>query len=264
MLCACSVLAGVMVLPSCDKFMEGYNRGKKQRDDQAQALKDIEETKRAYAKAVEEGMTEEGLQLDAKAEAEYDRKMQAAADKMGGKLGKAMKVALDVQAEMEKKVAVIDTESEKFSSMLDWKSLHEKKDYAERKAYFQKYKEMNREFLQYMEDYDKKIETRLDGIGLTGKERVDFMRGVNKGLAKMLGPIRDVRSAEIAGSECSERLVDLLERNQGKWEIDPDSGNVLFEGDEQVKAFQAEISKLQEAGEKQVEAQKKIVEAMKQ
>lgn len=264
MVCACSVLAGVMVLPSCDKFMEGYNRSKKQREDQAQALKDMEETKRAYAKAMEEGMTEDGLQLDANAEAEYDRKIKAATEKMGGKLGKAMKAALEVQAEMEKKVAIIDAEGEKFEGVLDWESLHEKKDYAERKAYLKKYKEMNREFLQYMEDYDKKIDARLDEIKLTSKDRQDFMRGVNKGLAKIMGPIRDVRNAEIAGAECTERLVDLMERNQGKWSVDTESGEVLFEGDEQVKAFHDGISKLQEAGEKQIEAQKKIVEAMKQ
>ena len=100
----------------------------------------------------------------------------------------------------------------------------------------------------------------LSGSGIHG-ERNQFEQGFNAKFASTLTLILGIRQCEITACEIGIRLIDLLEKEQGKWRLDAATDTLEFDNDDALAAFNKAIAEFQVAGARQVELQQEFVDS---
>ncbi len=199
-------------------------------------------------------MTEEGLVIDQEA---LDRSQNAAAQaavKMGGKRGQALMILAELHAESNKISKEIEQRGNQFLQMLDWDTLESEGDYETRRKFMTEYAQYNRKVIEFFEREQRNLSKRFDEINFQGRERAEIERSFNLSLEQVFG----VRQSEITFVEIGIRLINLLEREQGKWSVSSATGPLEFENDEAVEAFNKAIDDLEAEGARQVELQQQF------
>ena len=246
-------LFAVLLTTSCDNKRQATEEG----------IRDFEQSKEALALKLEESLdSEDGGGLDTNVIQEHKDAVVAAADKMGGKLGQAIKAVSALDSDVMKIVEKLNEEALKFESMLNWQTLKEKNDYEDRRKYFVKYKALNQEIIDDYAVRPMKVKKALDIVKLTGKERRGFESGYFKTLKQQTMFINEIRNCDIGISDSATRVLNLLEKSGDAWDWDVAQGAPNFEKDEDLSAFNQEMDLFVELGNQQLEAQKKLVEFM--
>ena len=206
-------------------------------------------------------MTEEGLVIDQEALDRAQKATAEAADKVGGKRGQALKVMAEFQAESNKVSKETEQRGNQFLQMLDWGTLESEGDYETRRKFMTEYAQYNREVTEFFESAPGNIGKRLDEINFQGRERAGIERGFNSEFGPMLKLVRGIRQCEITCCEIGIRIINLLEREQGKWSVNAATGSLEFENDEAIEAFNKAIAEFQAAGARQVELQQQVLDS---
>ena len=238
---------------SCEKM--------KQRQAREEALNELNATKQEFAEQLE--MTDEGLNVDFDAIDEHKRKVEQAADKMGGKVGEAMKVVTSMQAEINRLSRECAEGAERFVETLDWQTLAADRDYEARRKQMREYADLNTRTLAAYERYPKDVAGKLDQIGFTGKERSDFEAGFQRMQRKTVSLVRTIRQCDIECATVGIGLMDRLEKLGDSWHWNADEERVEFTADEDLEWFQGEMDKFTQIADKQIEAQAKFTEVLK-
>jgi hypothetical protein len=206
-------------------------------------------------------MTEEGLVIDQGALDKTQKATAKAADQIGGTAGQALKVVAEFQAESNTISKEIARKGQQFLQMIDWESLATKGDYEARRQFMMKYAQYNRDVTEFFENAPDNISKRLDEINFQGQERNQLEQGFNAKFTSTLTLIRGIRQCEITACEIGIRLIDLLEKEQGKWRLDAATDTLEFDNDDTLAAFNKAIAEFQVAGARQVELQQEFVDS---
>ena len=237
---------------------------KNKSQDQADGIREIEQSKEALALKLEESLeSEDGMGLDMDVLQEHQDAVAAAADKMGGKLGQAVKAVSALDKDIMKIAEKLNAETLKFESMLNWGTLKEQQDYESRRQFFVQYKGLNQEIIDDYAARPANAKKALDAIGFAGVERKNFELGYFKSLAEQTMLINEIRNCDIEVSDSAIRVLNLLEKSGDAWEWDTEQGAPLFDKDEDIAAFNKEMDLFVKLGNQQMEAQQKMVESMK-
>ena len=247
------LILSVVSTVSCD-------RGK-QRQGREEALNDLQATKKEFADKIE--MTDEGLSVDFDAIDEHNRKVNQAADKMGGKLGEAMKVVTSMQAEINRLSRECAEGADRFAEAVDWQTLAAKRDFEARRQQLRGYIDINEKTLAAYEKYPAEVTAGLDRIGFTGRERKDFEAGFQRSQRRTVGLVRTIRGCDIECAKVGISVLDRLERIGDAWTWNADGEVVEFEADEDLEWFQGEMEKFTALADKQIEAQGKFAEVLR-
>ncbi len=248
------LLAVALVLPSACKNRSEEAKKKKEAYDELRAGEN--EVKKSLE------MTEEGLKVDHEALANNQKRVEAAAEKLGGKQGEALKILAKIQADSNKIAKDIDARSQEFIAALDWKSLESNADYDARRTVMRDYAKFNRETIEIFAGRPTELNQQLDDINFKGKEREDLEQGFNSSYGPMMITIRKIRECDIAACDISVRILNLLEKDKGKWSWNTADEVIDFENAATSAAFQKEIQAFQEVGELQIQLQTKLIQGL--
>lgn len=226
-----------------------------------EAINELDATRREFADKFE--MTDEGLNVDFDAIDQHNRKVNQAADKMGGKLGEALKVVTSMQAEVNRLSKECGEQTDLFVETLDWQTLAANRDYEARRKMLRGYIDINEQTVAAFEKYPKDVNAKLDEIGFTGRERSDFDAGFQRTQRRTVGLVRTIRQCDIDCAKVAIGVMDRLEQIGDAWKWNAEEEVVQFDDDSDVEWFQGEMEKFTTLADKQLEAQGKFAEILR-
>ncbi|WP_411846284.1 hypothetical protein AAFN60_01050 [Roseibacillus persicicus] len=248
-------LLPLFALASCEENNRQVDR---------EALQEMEEAQSEFASKLEASLSnEDGPGVTAEDLEAHRDSVNAAADKMGGKLGEAIRAVSALEDDSGEDLAKLDEFVEKFVEAIDWSTLEEADDYDERRALLEEYKEFNEQMIAEQKNRPAEVKKALDQINYEGDERRDFETGVRRKLAKIFTPFATIRQCDIEICDSSVRVLNMLEESKGTWEWDTENDQILFENDDDIELFNAEMALFDEFAMKQAEAQSALVEAIR-
>jgi len=209
-------------------------------------------------------MTEQGLKVDHDALAKHTESMRGAADKMGGKRGEAIRLAADMNDEVNKLGKRCEEMIPVFAATIDFRTLSAARDFEARRKVLAEYEGLNGEILERYESFGERLKTALDGIGFKGQDRRDFQGGVMSQYEKVLPLVREVRGADLECVNIARRVLDQLERVGTGWRWNEESAQVEFDEDAEIDIFNGEMAAFQKQAEIQTAAQTKLISLVRE
>lgn len=246
---AAFVLMGV----SCDQAA----RRQKQRE----AADELKQSRQTIHDSMK--MTDEGMQVDFNAVDQHRAHLESAGEKMGGKLGEALKISAELQGEINELGKKCADASEDFVKAVDWQTLSEKRDYEARRKVLNDYIALNRQALDQFGNYHRRVMVRLDEIGFTGSEREKFDKGFLKNKKETTELVRTIRQCDIDCSEIALGVINRMEKIGDAWSWNAEEELVEFTENADVEWFGAEMDKFQQKGELQLRAQEDFAKMIK-
>ncbi len=247
------VLCVLLPAASCQKVRERQAR--------KEATEEILASKREFADQIE--MTGEGLKLDLGAIDEHNNRINRAADKMGGKLGEALKTTTSLQTEINRVSRECVEMSEKFPDAVDWQGIDKSRDYDARREWLRSYIDINEKTLAAYGKYPRDVAARLDEIGFTGKERAEFDKGFLRSQRRTTALVRVIRQCDIDCSNIVIGILDRLEKAGDSWGWSAEEELIRFADDADTGWFEGEMERFMELADKQLKAQEDFAVMLK-
>lgn len=251
---AAIALSGLCLLfSSCDQAQ------KKQKE--KEAMRDLSTSKNEMLDSME--MTDEGLVVDTEKMKEAQQRLKASGEKLGGKVGEALKIAADLQISLGEEGEKCAKAGEEVGPYLDMESLSASRDYAGGIVKFKQLITTNEATLAAFRSYEPELYKRLNEIGFSGAERDGFDAGFKRKWKKTSELVEIIRNADLELAKIGIALREGLEKGDSQWKWDADEEQVTFQNDDQAEWFNAHMKRIQEVGEKQAKAQEDLLAHMK-
>lgn len=238
---------------------------KDKRSLQEEGLREAEESQEALVEQLEQSLnSEEGLSVDPESLERHQAAIDSAADKMGGKIGEAMKAISALDKDMPDVTRRLNESTARLVKMSDWSDLQEADNYQERREFFVEYKKFNLELIRRYEKRPADVKRVLNHVGLEGRERSEFEKGLFAQLAPQIEQITIIRECDTEFCDIAVRILDMFEESKEEWIWDAASEAPVFNSIEDAEIYNKEMERMVEIGNEQMEAQGKIVELLKQ
>lgn len=251
---AALVLVGLcLISTSCDQIEK--NRKEKE------ALRELSSLKDEMADSAK--MTDEGLVIDMEKLKKSQQALKESGEKMGGKMGEALKIAAEMQGTLDEKSEKCIKAADEAAPSLDLEALSKSRDYEAAIGKFEALILVNKDALEFFRVYHQTLTKRLDEIGFTGDERKGFNRGFDNKWTKTSELAEVIRNADIKTGEIGITIMKGLQKGDAYWTWDENKGHATFQTDEQVDWYNKHIEKIQELGQAQVKAQEELLQHMK-
>lgn len=251
------IVLPVLLLISCK---EQRNTG-----NEAEALDDFRANQEEFADKLEAAINSEGgMGLQEEDLARYQKGLEEVADKVGGKLGEAIRAVTALEKKSSKNLGRLNAFVEEFARVVDWSTLKEEKDFEKRRAFLEKYKAFNVEMITMQKRRPAEITDALDQINFEGQERQDFESSARKKLAAIIVPFEEIRQCDIDICDSSARVLDLLEAAGDNWAWNEGLQQVQLAKDSDLEVFNREMQLFDRLAQKQAEAQKVLLEVIKE
>lgn len=208
-------------------------------------------------------MTDEGMTVDMEKLKQAQQTLKASGDKMGGKLGEAVKIAAELQVGINEAGGKCLEAAAEIAPYFDMKSLSATRDYPTGTEKFKNLISVNETTLAIVEAFKPELAKRLDGIGFTGKDREDFDRGFEKKWGKTAELVHVIRKIDIELGKIGIAMMEELGKADSQWKWDDKADQPSFKTDAQAEQFNSHMERLEELGKKQGEAQEELVRHLK-
>ncbi len=208
-------------------------------------------------------MTDEGMTIDMEKVKQTQQMMKKSGEKLGGKMGEALKIAAELQENLNELVARCAKAGDEAAPCLDMKSLSDTRDYGGNIEKFKTLISVNEETLAVFNDFKPALTKRLDDIGFTGDERKGFDVGFGKKWGKTSELVQIIRNADIELGKTGILLMEGLQQGDAHWQWDEDAQHASFQTDAQVDWFNTHMERITKIGTTQIKAQEELVQHMK-
>lgn len=252
--CATFVLAGLcFVFSSCDRI-----RKQKQ---QEEALSELKDSKKELLNSAV--MTDEGMTIDMEKVKKAQQTMKQSGDKLGGKMGEALKIAAELQEDLNETVAKCVKASDEAVPCLDMKALSTTRNYAGAIEKFKTLISVNEETLASFQAFQPDLMKRLDAIGFTGDERNGFDGGFERKWKKTSELVNVIRNADIEFGKTGILLMEGLQKGDAHWHWDEETQQATFQTDAQVEWYNGHMERIATLGNTQTKAQEELIQHVK-
>jgi hypothetical protein len=117
----------------------------------------------------------------------------------------------------------------------------------------------NDRFAKMLAGGEAAVRAELTAANIPAKVREATIGGYTRSQSQLLPLQVRIRACDKAFGEATLSLLDLLDKNWGKWKRDDATGMIRFEDDKTLSAFNADIEKIQTAGADQAKAQEELI-----
>jgi len=250
-----AVVLGALCLgsASCDRIQ------KKQKE--REALREMKSSSKEVIDSME--MTEDGMIVDTEKARQAQQNLIKSGEKMGGKLGEAIKISAEIQGKVAEAGGECAKAGDEAGHYFDMEALSKARDYTVGIEKFRKLIAVNEEMLVTLEAFSPELMKRLDAIGFDGKGRRDFDGGFKKKWEKTYESLKVIRESDIALGKVGISLMEGLQKGDAYWSWDAEAKATNFENDAQIEWFQAQMKQVEELGEAQSKAQQNLMRHLK-
>lgn len=208
-------------------------------------------------------MTDEGMTLDMEKMKQARESLKASGEKMGGKVGEALKIAAELQGSMSDIGEKCMKAGEEVGPYFDMESFSKSRDYAGGIEKFSKLISINEGALATFKAFEPELEKRLNEIGFTGEERKGFDAGFKRKWGKTSELVKIVRDADIQLGKIGIAMMEGLKKGDSQWQWDSEAEQITFQTDSQIEWYNSQMQQVGELGDKQVKAQEELIAHMK-
>ena len=256
----CVVVFAVLIYAGFTTFQRVKQKAETAREARSQFEKATAEERQKMADMIENGDTTGG---DASLGRVKDQLEKSAASMKGADAGTMRALAVvtgKMQADLKGYEAVLArvTEVELFRF-----NIRDKATLAAHRQMVGEFLASNKQLTETLKNGGELVRSELDKAGVSPKMRDATVAGFVSSQQKMRPLQMRIRGADQVLGDSALSILDLLEKNWGKWKIDDASGAPVFNDDSTLEAYNAHIEKIQAAAADQTEAQGELVRLMR-
>lgn len=244
-LCLCS--------GSCDRV--------RKQQQEREALREMKSSKDEVLDSMT--MTEEGLTVDMEKVKQAQQTLQKSGDKIGGKAGESIKMIAELQGKLNLHAQKCIEAADEAIPFFDMEALSKTRDYASGIGKFKNLISVNEETLAAFEAFRPEVTKRMDEIGFTGKDRNDFERGFERKWGRTYELVKVIRNSDIDLGKSGLALMEGLQKGDDQWDWDTEDQSITFKNDTQIEWFEAHMSRIEELGKTQSQAQQDLIQHLK-
>ncbi|MEO7317914.1 MAG: hypothetical protein ABIZ56_02880, partial [Chthoniobacteraceae bacterium] len=256
----CAVVFAVLIYAGFTTFQRVKEKAEASREARSQIEKATAEERQKMADMIESGDTTGG---DASLGRVKDQ-LEKSAAAMKGADAVTMRALAAVTGKMQSDLKEYEaalgrvTEAEVFAFRI-----RDKATLAAHRQLIGEFLASNRQLTETLKNGGELVRSELDKAGVSQKIRDATVAGFVSSQQKMRPLQMRIRGADQVLGDSALSILDLLEKNWGKWKTDNASGAPIFNDDSTLEAYNAHIEKIQAAAADQSEAQGELVRLMR-
>jgi hypothetical protein len=136
----------------------------------------------------------------------------------------------------------------------------ERPELATRKKNVQRMLAANNELRHAIEGAEASFESELVSADISKRMREEVLSGYRQGARRKHEMLIKVRATDAEIGDAAIQILDLMDREWGKWQFDAAQDQLSFNEDEPIKIYGEQMGRIQKASEEQIEAQRLLVQ----